>query len=275
MNSLDRFDWDFSALYAAELPELMACCFYEYARESRSIMAHCRKGKPVSPAIAGKLHYHARIDGTLLTLPSPLVWPWGKIISPQFISTDFLGIKPFSAPWQKLSEQWRKIVSDHYRPSFLSQFLPPAFRRGDSTRMKRTILSRGIDRAGVDDETGNERIVVEIDWASYTDDQIVKSFSSWVKNRPQQIGLSSLKGRTKGNSWKRKLDNLAIMRLLHHSIPSELPQKFPSAQKRYGQLEKRELHKKREDAVRDFHELFPFLPPTEKPLSWSTKGRCP
>jgi hypothetical protein len=77
------------------------------------------------------------------------------------------------------------------------------------------------------------------------------------------------------------------MRLLHHATLSEMPDKYAEAWKKYGpkppdpntgnakdtqQSQERELYKRRQDASRDFHELFPFLPATEQLCSWQTKG---
>ena len=114
----------------------------------------------------------------------------------------------------------------------------------------------------------------------------MESFEKWVKaNRPSGIGRHSEKGRRKENSWFRKLDNLAIMRLLHHAPLSEWEKAFPDAWKRYGpkvrkmdledyaDSKNRELYKRRQSALDDFHALFPFLPASEHPVSWETKAK--
>jgi hypothetical protein len=101
--------------------------------------------------------------------------------------------------------------------------------------MKPDILSRCADRSGIDRDTGRERLVVEIDWAFYTNKEILDSFNEWLKaDRPRDIGRRSDKGRNKVASWLRKLDNLAVMRLLHHATLAEMRDKFPEAWKRYG-----------------------------------------
>lgn len=273
---LNRFDWDFSAVYKADISEIIACCFYEYARESSSIMAHYNDGKQIE-SYSGGLNYFAKVNDIAVTLPNPFVWMW---------SQSLLG-KLFLTPWQEMDLNWRTNVRNHYKENIFESNFPKAFTNGDSLWMKRDILSRGDERAGLDSETGRERIVVEIGWAAHTDIKIINSFRQWVReNRPEGVGKNSDKGRNKENGWNRKLHNLAIMRLLHHAPLSEWPERFPNAWKRYKpkmkgkhdpagddseESQKRELYKSRTLARCNFHELFPFLPQGETPLSWTSK----
>jgi hypothetical protein len=262
---LNRFDWDFTALYEADVSEITACCFYEYARESSSILAHYNEDKEIE-SLPGGLHYPVRIDGLLRTFPNPLYWPWSRSL---------LG-KLFVKPWQEMDTSWRTFVCGHYKGNTAGL---PAW-------LKRDNPIRGEDMPMLDSITGRQRLVVEIDWASYTNAEIVESFESWLKDaRPKDIGLSSLKGRNKDTSWTRKLENLAIMRLLHCSTLSNLKTEFPDAVERLNALKaafeahgadggdrrdsrEREVYRKREYCLNDFHELFPFLPDTEEPISW-------
>jgi hypothetical protein len=260
---LQRFDWDFNAV---EGWELTACCYYEYGRESPTIVAHYDQGAPLGFNLG--LRASAAVKGKLVTLPNPLCWPWPGGSSVRFSET----------PWQNLPEPYRRSVSENY--AVLSGLYQDAFCPADSPRMMPRIISRGGKRKGIDLQTGIERVAVEIHWASFTDKEIAKAALKWVRaNRPPGIGNSSRRGRGKDNSWSAKLNDLAMMRLLHQATLSELPIKFPAAWKKYGPKKEqltnftteshiRELYKMREAARANLHELFPFLPPQENPCSW-------
>ncbi len=270
--SISKHDWDFQPLAKATEREIIACCIYEYARESPSIIAHY-EGEAQAPFLPKGFHYAARVNGVLLSLPSPLVWP------------AVTGSKLFSYAWQDLNPKWREHVCNDFQSLSAGAFRLPAFVSADTGRMKQEIISRGDERTGIDCESGRERAAVEIDWAFYTDAEIVDSFKKWVAdNRPDKIGFRKRTGRTKATSWLRKLDNLAIMRLLHHSLLADMKECFPVAWHRFGPKERakgkdtqdsqeRELYARRVEAAQDFYELFPFLPKAEQPLSAVTKAK--
>jgi hypothetical protein len=266
---ITRYDWDFKALSGPDVSteQLIACCCYEYARESKTILAHYNEGKPVE-SFTGGLNYNAEVDGVVRTLPNPFVWLWSPTWG-----------RLFSKPWHDMEEKWRASVIEQYKDGF-RHYLPKAFISADSQFMKRGIISRGDGRMGIDREKGRERIAVEIDWSSYTTKEIVESFAEWIEGkRPPGIGRDSDQGRGKDSSWYKMLENLAIMRLLKRATLREMPTEYPQAWRRYGskppakgandtvESQERELYKRRKKAENDFRRLFPFLPVDERPFS--------
>jgi len=258
-------DWHFEGVPESEL---VACCFYEFARESPSFNACYNEGKKVE-SYPGGLHYHARIGGILRTFPNPFVWAvWSGSAEPFF-----------SRPWQDMDQAWRSEISKAYEGEERTKGLPLAFEDGDTQFMQADIISRGGQRGGIDDRNGRERIAIEIDWASFTDKEIADEFKKWVKGyRPLGIGRHSLKGQGKHNEYAAKLRRLGVMRLLNRMTLKEMEQSCPEAWKLYGpnhsQIRKettdshhRELYKMKMEACSDLHELYPFLPKEERPIS--------
>lgn len=257
--TMELHDWDFSAVPHSELA---ACCYYEYARESPTIRAHYHEGKPIE-CFPGGLHYNATTDDTLQKLPNPFVWASCRNAEEPF----------FSRSWQDREPIWRAEIVKAYSAKEIAKGLPPAFMAGDTQFMSARIISRGDRRAGIDTATGRERVVVEIDWAWFTDGEIAEEALKWVKaNRPPAIGQHSAQGREKDSGWRAKLDHLAVMRLLRRATLKELPTKFHQAWKMYGPKGSHQLYKMRKAARSDLHQLFPFLPTEEVPFSWPTAG---
>ncbi len=260
---LQRHDWDFSDVPDSER---IACCFYEYARESPSIRAHYHEGKPLE-CFPGGLHYYATIDGTLQAFPNPFVW-----------ASSSYGEEPlFSRPWQNREQTWRSEIVSRFSADEIAKGLPPAFMVGNTQYLP-------AGGHGVNPSTGFQRVVVEINWASFTDKEIAKEALKWVKaNRPPGIGRSSARGRGKNNQWVAKLRRLGVMRLLNKFTLKAMPESCPEASRIYGPTDRqiknetteshfRELYKMREAACLDLHELFPFLPKQEAPISSESKG---
>jgi hypothetical protein len=126
------------------------------------------------------------------------------------------------------------------------------------------VIVRGI--GGVDS------FIAQINWREFNDKEIVASFKQWVRdNRPTSSDTNELVGRRndkgrKLNDWRVMLDRLSTMRLLHCSTLKEMP---PEALSRYRSAD---WYRERKNAKRVFHRLFPFLPSTDRPLAWPTKG---
>lgn len=261
--TMKSHDWDFSDVPESEW---VACCFYEYARESPTIRGHYHEGKPLE-CFPGGLHYNATIDGTLQTFPNPFVWASSGYVKEQF----------FLRPWQDREPTWRAAIEKMYSTGEKAAGLAPAFTAGETHYMPGRAC-------GLNSATGFQRIIVEINWASFTDQEIASEAAKWVKaNRPTGIGRSSARGRGKESQWVVKLQRLGVMRLLNKSTIKKMPNSYPDAWRKYGPSNEqirngrteshiRELYKMREAACLDLHQLFPFLPKEEVPISSKSKG---
>jgi hypothetical protein len=62
---------------------------------------------------------------------------------------------------------------------------------------------------------------------------------------------------------------LGMMRVLRHFRLGEMRERFPAGWKAFAGFE---WYKERKRARATFKKLFPFLPKTERPLSWPTKA---
>ncbi len=267
-------DWDFSQVKPEELG---ACCFYEYLRESPQFVGYMDQGVPIPNAPANLNFCHrAAVAGTFRTFPSPqsmFLWVRGGNVS--FKRT----------PWAKLSKEYRRQVGEQFLHNAVVYW--DAFGSADSGRVPEGFISRGSKRDGIHPETGIERIAVEIDWATFDDADIVKSFKDWVhKNRPslknggewlqwmptgfpKNIGYSVRKGPSENETYRNSLERLGIFRL-RKKLTFEEMREFLSAvwsdeagekrldQSKYNNVS--ECNREFQKAMEDFGNVFPFLP---------------
>lgn len=117
---------------------------------------------------------------------------------------------------------------------------------------------------------GEERLLVEIDWGRFTNEQIIECFRKWVrvhrpKDVPRPTGKGHERGRNKTSDWRAALNRLGIMRALHYY--SFADPRFPEPLKDCGE---KTCYAARKKAEEKFRELFPFE--QEKPIHWKTKG---
>jgi hypothetical protein len=306
MQTFSEFDWNFDRVPDNEL---VACCLWEYARESgfirdlrkRSIQswqAGGQRDERLSSDL-GKLHsigpvidvlargfYFApgdphRIDmqrDAFVTNSFPAPWQALLVDERDFrvrvlLSAGWIPGVPFErADWldaKDIAEQaearWQEVFSEYDR---VRREYPEASEVDLTTQGKLqpfTEIPVSILR-----EEGKEVTAVAINWARFTNDEIVGHFRKWVKaNRPKSLRLRDGKGRNKARDWRVALERLGMMRLLHRLRRREMAVKCPEAWKLYG---KREWYKERKRAGETFHRLFPFLSKSERPLNWPTKG---
>lgn len=278
---LSKFDWDFANV---ETWECAACCHYEYARESPSIVAHYDHAKTLKGSPT-QLLYRATVGGRFVTLPNPFQWAWRVHSLMKFATT----------PWQTLPEKYRRMVSaeytcdDRYHTAIChadSQFVPTRF------------LSRGNDRNGIDPETGIERVALEIDWAGFDNAEIVNAFKQWVEDNrpsktnlrewhmwmpkkfPKNIGKANSQGHDKMKYYQKSLARLGIFRLRKRHTLEEMQSILSgecitvTAEKRRWQNKLSvisECNREFRKAIQDFHDLFPFLPRNEIPFTLKPK----
>lgn len=126
-----------------------------------------------------------------------------------------------------------------------------------------------------------ETLLVDIAWRCFTNDEIANYFRRWVKhNRPREIPVPSNKGRKPGDV-RAQLTRLAVMRLLsrfklfhilnpRHDARFMIWETKQFAGRKW--LDATKWNDARREARQVFRRLFPFLPSTEKPLSWERRS---
>ncbi len=306
MPTLREFDWNFAAVPE---PELVACCYWEYARESafiRDVRQRCikcwRKGGQRDERLTsdiGKLHsmgphvdvlfrgfYHApddphRIDmarNASVTNSFPAPWQTLPDAERDFRVRTLLGAgwypaTPFArADWieaEKIAEDARARWDKVISAYHRVRAEDPETSEVELVRQGKLQPYEEILPSLVD-EDGREVAAVAIHWARFTNEEIIGHFRKWVKaNRPPGLRLQDDKGRNKERDWRVALERLGMMRLLHQWRLGEMPDVCPDAWKRYR---KREWYKERTRAGEMFGRLFPFLSKSDQPLSWPTQG---
>jgi len=203
---------------------------------------------------------------------------------------------PFPASWMSLPKaarsvllavtQWdaRKVAgfpgfrrSHPARAAALAHLFEPSntkdvFEKGDGPKAK-ALLPGGqkLRKPGPNFlyQGGMEVLLVEIEWARFTNQQLIGEFSQWLKeNRPQETPGPSGRGR-KQRDVRVSLDRLGMMRLLHRFKLLEMEDACPEGWKAFQGYD---WYKERKRAAATFKSLFPFLATSEQPLSWATKG---
>ena len=311
-SGIPRIEWDFDNV--PEL-ELVACCYWEYARESafiRDVRRRCAdwtilersKGKPWERLLRDweriqSIGYAAQVflNGFLLkqTTYDPNCYTFEE--APPFTGS-------FPAPWQSLLpvelclrakihtdievsalvpinnggsvtaaelllESAREYLNQYMEAELEAHRKHPGVGGGTLRRAGKLPLYR--PKASVLWEEGSESTILEIQWAHFTNDQIVKAFRKWVKaNRPKDISKPNKQGH-KDISHRVDLERLAIMRLLCRFTPTQLRENCPAAWKRYNTTNRR-WRRDAEKARARFHSLLPFLLAKENPLSWPPKN---
>jgi hypothetical protein len=284
----------------------VACCYWEYARESGSICDAVETAK----AASGNQGIPRPDSEEREAFRSAAEKAFGLLLSTGFDNSFWMGL-PFPGPWQSVDKAERKKWVS-VRPKIPTPVKFPPFQvtddlmigsmlRGEATKAKEarqalylrlSQIDRGVANLEEAAELRNklseqaklstpvvvrgmggvDSFIAQINWREFNDKEIVACFEQWVReNRPttsdtkQLVGRRNDKGR-KLNDWRVMLDRLSIMRLLHRST---LKKMFMEALNRYRSAD---WYRERKNANRDLHRLFSFLPDTEFPLSWPTKG---
>jgi hypothetical protein len=136
-----------------------------------------------------------------------------------------------------------------------------------------------IYRLDTHSRSADEIALVQIQWGSFTDEELIDSFRAWVKaNRPDPIRPIPARGH-KLRDWRANLTRLAVMRLLTRFSALQLLD--PKADPVPGLWDSKQFsgptwhdvvkwHDARREARAIFHQLFPFLRPGDDPISWPT-----
>ena len=311
MKMLSELDWNFD-----KVPdnELVACCYWEYARESafiRDVRQRCiqnwRSGG----------HWDLQLHAGLQKVQS-IGHPSNVIMRGIYFAPDdpHRIDKPdadpitncFPQPWQSLNANERTFRS-HIRSDRTAIPMLPferahwtdardiaewaesrtkeifakfnEVRHANPETSEATLIEQGKLQPFPDIasslywESGKEFTVVGINWGSFTNDEIANYIRRWVKvNRPQQFPVPSRKGHKPGD-WRANLTRLAVMRLLSQFPALQIVRQdcFPAvwetkqfSGRKWGDFTK--WRDARREAGQLFRNLFPFLPPDEKPISW-------
>jgi hypothetical protein len=122
-------------------------------------------------------------------------------------------------------------------------------------------------------EGGAECLSVKIEWGEFTNDEIVAAFRKWVKpNRPKDIPKPDARGKTRREIHNARLRDLGVMRLLHFCTVAGMNVRCPEAAKYFDSWESKHWSAARKRALRNFRQLFPFLPAGELPIHATTCG---
>lgn len=322
--ALPQFDWNFDKVPD---PELVACCYWEYARESvfiRDVRRRCLNGKwkNMPPGEAWRylgndieriqsIGYPAETflrgfffdeqedrrpkhpDAPRITGSFPNAWQSlsaGEREERSRIRSDIeiLNLQPFKrAHWgnawdllERAKVRQREVMEANAQvheqhPGVSEYYLR---QRG---LLKKPSEGLSIFWAGDNDEPNKELTMVEIEWANFTNEQIVQCFRKWVAaNRPADVSMPDKRGH-KPKDWRADLTRLAVLRLLEQFTALEIvdprQDKLPAVWKtrQFSGRKWRDVtkwHDARREAGKLFRRLFPFLPPEEKPLAWKRQA---
>jgi hypothetical protein len=274
---IEPHDWNFERVPE---DELVACCYWEYARESARIRAAFDPEDKIfftNPAPAYLLSptgqrlktesvintVRARFTDRIREQALPVLETFHRAITE--VS------RPFDLPWLTLSLSVREAVIVALAPYFAEKpgltFLP--FNRCSDLHDV-GVAGEAYRCAEFDAELGIERLRVQIDWGGFTDAQIVAAFKAWTaENRRAGIGFPDHRGRRKKKGYGDYLAWLGIMHLMNRHSFTSIEREFPDAWKRYRSAD---WPRAREKAGTIFRQLFPFLPGEDKPLHWPTVG---
>ncbi len=320
---ISELDWNFDAV---PKDELVACCYWEYARESVFIRNTLKKYREWYLA-GGKRSDEALEIGRHLERIQTLsyaseVFVRGCAFPPERVCQSFDPAKPnfrhpqapvltgsFPAPWQSLMDDEREERSrirsdrtaiplvpikrgDRHDAADIAKWAEGRWyllheefekvRRENPETSEVDLIAQGKLKPlpGIQPslywEGGSEVTVLNINWAEFTNEEIIRYFREWVKkNRPQQSQNPDSRGR-KPKDWRANLTRLAVMRLLSRYKALEMvddrKKKFADIwkTKQFSGAKWADVNKwydARREAEKFFIKIFPFLPPDEKPLS--------
>ena len=275
-------EWDFRNVSDEEL---FACNYWEYARESARIRAFYQPdpsdffpAPPMQPEIRtpdGRVFMkeHPQLDRTRMQFVEK-IWEYAFPLRITHEKALQNGVTPeiLGHTWQSLPSSVRREVVKELAPYFtvMPDLIFPPFNRCSDLR-DIGLDDEGYRCAEFDRDLGIERFRAEIDWAPFTDSQIVGAFRIWVKkNRPPGLGRANDKGARKAASFSSNLAWLGIMRLMNFHPYTRIDAVMPDAQILYRSAD---WPRARKNGERFFHELFHFLPKEDRPLHIRTAGR--
>ncbi|MGO9245885.1 MAG: hypothetical protein ACLPT4_12215 [Verrucomicrobiia bacterium] len=286
---LHPHDWNFDSVPDSEL---VACCWWEYSRESKSLCDHLQKTRKISTPTQRKraLNFVLRMLRHR-TLLSECITNY----NPDSLKDGDPRTKSFPDPWQSLSGPERAKRS---HPTLLEHVRKPMGPAGPidtislgekAAELRKKSLPkqlRALDAELPVPESpdasiiyiGMEVVAFEILWEHFNNAKIKKAFSDWVdSNRPQALpGPANDGSGHKLVDWRKKLRDLGVMRLMNFctvaGMPLPAPRGCPEAARCYARWKDSQWSAARSRALKNFREILPFLPKGEKPTHAKTRG---
>jgi len=263
--------------------ELMACCYWEYAREAKRIR-ECTPDK--AKTLRGtELRRHREFCFKMWSAPYTLI---SECI---FVPYPTLDDPPsFPKPWQSLSAEERKkrshpICLSDVRSAVETAFLSDAKSLGEKAELahrewRRMEDSRQRRRLPMVLEPkvsliygGMEVCAFNVLWERFDNAKIKAAFAKWVDaSRPPTFPEPNTGVGHKPVDWRKKLRDLGVMRLMNFSTVAGLPARCPEAAQYFERWESKHWSAARKRALKNFRSVFPFLPEKEYPLHATTKG---
>ncbi|MGA2604726.1 MAG: hypothetical protein ABSG14_10900 [Verrucomicrobiia bacterium] len=291
-------EWNFDKLTDSEL---VACCYWEYARESQFICStlqrHAKYLAGVLPNTTEEVEEIQRNEEKLFGLGYALeIFVPGAFSDQQPERPPSIG--DLDKPWQALDPTERKtraiiptvtesqgIVPIRLSPYPCSERIARAWDKmyerslGEGKPVPRFSFRHGpIQVNGVQSARHfwsgkRETLLIDIEWGHFSNDEIAEYFRKWVSGaRPKHFPNPKKTGRTRKHDRRAALRDLGVMRLLNFCTVAGMKARCPDAAKHFGGWESKHWSAARKRALRNFRSLFPFLPEGELPLHATTKG---
>ena len=298
MEVLSRNDWDFD-----NVPdnELVACCFWEYARESETLLTATtftsrRQGKSFilerTPAACAAINRILKLPSDQRASLYQLLAvfdgrAWAELTSTEkaqyavMIPREVTPLRlAYLEELEALLDANQTIPAEAVKR--LKKFgVPESKLSGEGIKRKPFNCVDALQLSGVlrlcqsgDWRKGCSVVAVTVDFAHYNDKELAAAFEILVAGlRPRGLAApkrASLFPKAQGKKlkdWKAALYRLGVMRALHaHTFADH---RFPEPFRKRGE---KACYFARKAALKTFHSLFPFHPKEEKPIHWSTKG---
>lgn len=306
---LAKAEWDFEAV---PKEELLACCYWEHARECMSFIGY--QLEQLKPAWTGKREKDELLKEIL-----------GNIEKEGFDSESFLGrlyetdagysdfihflmseVTLFSPPWSRLpSEVCRGFAKEAAKTPDLFTPIGPAriyelelLWEENATGLKKVranpaLMAKDDDAEDAEgyqvshpvigvpthqvEKHGPTLVGLAVDFRRFSNSTILAAVADWLRgNRPSDCPEPKRNGK-KLSDLRFNLRCLGVMRLLHRhtfeQIDKEIPEIWESAPFRGAKWrDANKWYDARRHVLKTYHELFPFLERNEQPLHWQTKG---
>ena len=303
---ISEFDWNFDTVPENEL---VACCYWEYARESAFIrrtkdsFTARKAGEKFNPKLwrnfekIDSVGYAAEVfllgffvedvesakasrpDAPRITGSFPA--PWQTLSAAERIyrsqirsEVEALGIVPFKHSGDIITAEVLLERAEEYSRQYQKEL--DKLHRANPGVGEGTLRRQGKHpkfepkASAVWEDDGSESAIVKIAWEHFTDDEIVKAFKKWVElNRPAGVGKASHPGRRKEKGYRDYLAWLGMMRLMSVCPFTSLKRKIPDA---WSHFQSADWPRSRKKAIAIFKKLFPFLPKKDLPIHARTAG---
>jgi hypothetical protein len=285
---VDEKTWNFSAVVEAEL---VACCFWEYARESKAMREAVKLAKTShNPGKSDAERQAFRDDATRAN----------GLLNQTGLPLEFWMALPFPKPWQSLAEPKRKIWSDFRPDKFADHVKFPAFQVTGDLNTAAALHDTGLEvhkarmaifkrlaeidqgAANLDEAAklramlaenlplkiqgagGVDSFIAQINWRMFSKAAIKACFNKWVDDYDCPLAKPSERGR--GNTladWRARVERLGLLRLRRVLTVDQTIKtvKAPNSG-RIKFWEPKELNRDVQNAGDDFKLMFPFLSET-------------